>query len=82
MACEWVFHVFFIWIFIFIVNTLFSVIDITFVLEISVNSSVINKTMFFDPNVCLFMFYIFHVLTFARFQTLHRFRENYTQTGA
>ncbi|KAM0012659.1 putative protein kinase RLK-Pelle-LRR-IX family [Helianthus debilis subsp. tardiflorus] len=40
---------------------------VTFVLEIIVNCSVINKTMLFDPNVCLVMFYIFHVLTFVRF---------------
>ncbi|KAF5768715.1 hypothetical protein HanXRQr2_Chr14g0639751 [Helianthus annuus] len=28
MACKWVFRFFFIWIFIFIVNSLFSVIDL------------------------------------------------------
>ncbi|MFS7916619.1 hypothetical protein Hanom_Chr03g00179371 [Helianthus anomalus] len=55
---------------------------VTFVLDIIMNSSIINKTMLFDPNVCLVMFYIFHVLTFIRFQTLHRFLENFTQTGA
>ncbi|KAJ0466936.1 hypothetical protein HanIR_Chr14g0677671 [Helianthus annuus] len=55
---------------------------VTFVLVIIVNSSVINKTMLFYPNVCLVVFYIFHVLTFVQFQTLHRFLENYTQTGA
>ena len=54
----------------------------TFVLVIIVNSSVINEIKLFDPYVCLFMFDVFHVLTFIRFQTLYRFLENYTQTGA
>ncbi|KAM0071992.1 hypothetical protein Hdeb2414_s0001g00031491 [Helianthus debilis subsp. tardiflorus] len=38
---------------------------VTFVLVIIVNSSIINKTILFDPNVCLVVFYIFHVLTFV-----------------
>ena len=55
---------------------------VTFVLVIIMNSSIINKTMLFDPNVCLVVFYIFHVMTFDQFQTLHRFLESYTQTDA
>ncbi|KAF5767395.1 hypothetical protein HanXRQr2_Chr14g0623871 [Helianthus annuus] len=56
--------------------------DVTYVLVIIVNSSFINEIKLFDPNVCLFMFDIFHVLTFIQFQTLYRFLESYTQTGA
>ena len=54
----------------------------TSVLIIIVNNSVINEIKLFDPYVCLFMFDVFHVLTFIRFQTLYRLLENYTQTGA
>ena len=54
----------------------------TFVLVVIVNSSVINEIKLFDPNVCLFVFDDLHVLTFIQFQTLYRFLENYTQTGA
>ena len=54
----------------------------TSVLVIIVNSSVINEIKLFDPYVCLFMFDVFHVLTFIEFQTPYRFLENYTQTGA
>ncbi|MFS8002471.1 hypothetical protein Hanom_Chr13g01202441 [Helianthus anomalus] len=57
-------------------------IDVTFVPVIIVNSSIINKIMLFDPNVCLVVFYIFHVLTFVQLQTLHRFLESYTLTSA
>ena len=49
---------------------------VTSVLVIIVNSLFINKTMLFDPNICLFMFDILHVLIFIRFQTLHRFLES------
>ncbi|KAM0061847.1 hypothetical protein Hdeb2414_s0004g00140961 [Helianthus debilis subsp. tardiflorus] len=44
------------------------IVIVTFVLVIIVNSSVINKTMLFDPNVCLVVFYIFHVLTFPEIE--------------
>ncbi|MFS7901417.1 hypothetical protein Hanom_Chr00s210283g01840421 [Helianthus anomalus] len=54
----------------------------TFVLVIIVNNSVINEIKLFDPNVCFFMFDVFHVLAFIRFLTLYRFLEDYTQTGA
>ncbi|MFS8009269.1 hypothetical protein Hanom_Chr14g01282761 [Helianthus anomalus] len=54
----------------------------TFVLVIIVNSSVINEIKLFDPNVCLFMFNVLHILAFIRFLTLYRFLENYTQTDA
>ena len=40
----------------------------TFVLVIIVNSSVINETKLFDPNVCLFMFDVFHVLALFDFK--------------
>ena len=54
---------------------------VTSVLIIIVNSSVINEIKLFDPNVCLFMFDVFHVLAFIRFQTLYCFLEDYMQTG-
>ena len=40
----------------------------TSVLVIIVNSSVINEIKLFDPYVCLFVFDVFHVLTFIRFE--------------
>ncbi|MFS8023259.1 hypothetical protein Hanom_Chr16g01449381 [Helianthus anomalus] len=55
---------------------------VTSVLVNIVNSSVINEIKLFDPYICFFMFDVFHVLTFIRFQTLYRFLENYTQTDA
>ncbi|KAJ0442451.1 hypothetical protein HanIR_Chr16g0809461 [Helianthus annuus] len=55
---------------------------VTFVLVIIMNSSIINKIMLFGPNICFIVFYIFRVLTFVQFQTLHRFLESYTLTGA
>ncbi|MFS7947431.1 hypothetical protein Hanom_Chr06g00548201 [Helianthus anomalus] len=55
---------------------------VTFALVIIVNSSVINEIKLFDPYICFFMFDVFHVLTFIQFQTLYRFLEDYTQTGA
>ncbi|MFS7890153.1 hypothetical protein Hanom_Chr00s000007g01615401 [Helianthus anomalus] len=55
---------------------------VTSVLVIIVNSSIINKIMLFDPNACFIAFYIFRVLTFVQFQTLHRFLESYTLTSA